>query len=1121
MSNGGADVDIVGEYPPAPPPPTGGDFVRGSDDGDNELDQKTAKVEGSERRPSRKYPQRPLSVLEQKARDKAFSRMRANRTKKQIVWGKEFVGRAFLARPEIIEFKDFDLGVAMAQQITLTNVSYSFNTFKILGLPDDIKDFFTVTYQKPGRMSAGMSCTVTVRFNPKINQDIEATLPIQAETGMIGIPLCCYTKKAVPQISNRILDFGEVVMGERCSRVLKVTNSGALPAKFSLSAIDDGRGNADTIAEDIEDGMEWGCPLNFTSSGIAPRYANTKIEFTFSPMAPGTLDRTMELRFVAAGTASTGTEACPLVPIRVAVRGVGVKVPIFAERKVLDLQCCVYDKLYRSKVVLRNRGAVAFKVAMKVPKHLRSFLDFHPKLGFVQARGSVSREDNGTSGCAKQQDGAFVIQARFEPRAGLLERLTRSNAGHVNVGEGIMNVPIEVHVLDQVLPVIFHLRAKLTPSDISFSVFGGAFISVPTVNFGPCYTCQSIVVPLAMKNMSALPQKFGFVSLKQQVDVQPNDGFGTLLPFETMTRNVIFSPQAATEQHFPLICRTSLNRTFTLQCTGRGVEPIVKFSHSTIQLGAVAAGDKAYASLFVSNCTKREQAFEFCVPQPHISYLKLSPLVGYLAPSDTCRIEVEYSPRLEPESLRGKAQHVAVEIADATTGRPCAGKDRSGPVPNIIPETQGTVAYSEGCGTLTNTHNDKLPEQSAVTFVTASEPWSRHASWKIPCFVKAPPGEKLNRTSESSNPLLFLEVKTTTALREVETDRRRLRFGQIAVGQAKVLLLRVKNVGSTHSRLRCTGLNSMMPFSIVNALRPLEANGGSCTLQLKFMPGQQRKYCETIWFHTDTGSVETTLTGEGVSPSLRMEPLNGFLDFGHVLMGETGQKKIMLRNASLFPLHFYIQQRDHKESNFNHVDVFTCTPLEGVIGADSSQDITVIFSADHCRTEAYQAVFAVVVPNQEERQSITVCGRCSGRQFFVPGAALASPNINAFAPPPSMALPQRHRRLVLSFPEYGIERRLVIGSIDCPKSSAGTFDIEFTQNDPASPSFFSADPVKGSAPATISFHFSGGETDSGGSSASWVEELVLCKLKGGYVSQGSPPEEIIEVILRGKQSSRS
>ncbi len=49
-------------------------------------------------------------------------------------------------------------------QITLTNASLSFNTFKLLDLPDTVKDFFEITYKHPGALSPGMTCQLNIRL---------------------------------------------------------------------------------------------------------------------------------------------------------------------------------------------------------------------------------------------------------------------------------------------------------------------------------------------------------------------------------------------------------------------------------------------------------------------------------------------------------------------------------------------------------------------------------------------------------------------------------------------------------------------------------------------------------------------------------------------------------------------------------------------------------------------------------------------------------------------------------------------------------------------------------------------------------------------------------------------
>lgn len=50
------------------------------------------------------------------------------------------------------------------------------------------------------------------------------------------------------------------------------------------------------------------------------------------------------------------------------------------------------------------------------------------------------------------------------------------------------------------------------------------------------------------------------VSLLQFVDIQPNDGFGTILPLDTLALDVIFQPTQAKVYSFTLTCKSEINR---------------------------------------------------------------------------------------------------------------------------------------------------------------------------------------------------------------------------------------------------------------------------------------------------------------------------------------------------------------------------------------------------------------------------------------------------------------------------------------------------------------------------------------------------------------------------------
>lgn len=180
--------------------------------------------------------QRSRSVLEQKMLDNARKRQReAAHANKQVVWGREFEGDAFRADPPALWFKDFDVGMPLMLSLTLTNVSNTFNQFKLLYMEDEgVRELFEIKYERPGRMSAGMTCALTIRFTGDRREDIDTWLPVAAPTGVARVPIKCTCKKAVPVLSATRLHFEDVVAGDSRSIALTLENRGALPFTFRV-----------------------------------------------------------------------------------------------------------------------------------------------------------------------------------------------------------------------------------------------------------------------------------------------------------------------------------------------------------------------------------------------------------------------------------------------------------------------------------------------------------------------------------------------------------------------------------------------------------------------------------------------------------------------------------------------------------------------------------------------------------------------------------------------------------------------------------------------------------------------------------------------------------------------
>ena len=77
-------------------------------------------------------------------------------------------GRAFISKPEEVVFKDFELGRVYRKKLQLTNVSYTVNHCRLVGVSLHLRDFITVEFRPPGSMSAGLTCSMSVTFEPKV-----------------------------------------------------------------------------------------------------------------------------------------------------------------------------------------------------------------------------------------------------------------------------------------------------------------------------------------------------------------------------------------------------------------------------------------------------------------------------------------------------------------------------------------------------------------------------------------------------------------------------------------------------------------------------------------------------------------------------------------------------------------------------------------------------------------------------------------------------------------------------------------------------------------------------------------------------------------------------------------
>lgn len=198
----------------------------------------------------------------------------------QVAAGKTFKGASFVSNPAVIEFKDFEPGKVYKKKFILTNVSYTFNSFQLLPLDDSFIDFFEIAYEKPGRMSAGVSCSLEITFSPKLNDDILGDIKLLTQTGPVNIPLQCLKKRCIPRVLVEEVDFGEVIIGQINRQKITIKNTGALPTKFVAASAWMAAVSIDNA--DASDTQNDGVQLDLPSEGqsgsarVSPRDASNK-----------------------------------------------------------------------------------------------------------------------------------------------------------------------------------------------------------------------------------------------------------------------------------------------------------------------------------------------------------------------------------------------------------------------------------------------------------------------------------------------------------------------------------------------------------------------------------------------------------------------------------------------------------------------------------------------------------------------------------------------------------------------------------------------------------------------------------------------------------------------------
>ncbi|XP_069638834.1 cilia- and flagella-associated protein 74 isoform X2 [Haliaeetus albicilla] len=875
---------------------------------------------------------------------------------KQIGSGHERKGCTFYSKPSCIHFKDFDVGQIYKKKIVLINASYSVNFCRLVGVSEWLKDFISIRFDPPGKMSAGMSCEVVVTFKPMINETLEGEIMFMAQTGSFSVPLKCTAKRCILALDKELIDFGSHVVGETISRTINLTNSGALGTRFKVQASAGDSSTCRTTAKSsgrmvtrhfsdcvpeqkvsdspvtsVVEKKEQICPDHSEEvTYCVAQVEQQRTETSLSSSSTEQLGQDVLNSRSDVGTDNTHNlvELSPEeTPVEIMLGKVteGEIGPFSSVKlQILFIPAVPGDVRAQFVIMFDNSDCkplcfsaigVSIDVPVWVPNpnidlKICMYDRLYQDCIVIQSRAKATlrlkfevckelskhMELLPKTGYIQAQS-SFSVQLKFLPRHSLPEDAGR----RFNEETRVLEVPVTILIVDKAKKVNITVHAIVTTSDLE--------ISPAQINFGYCTVYEAVQTNVTLTNKSILPQEFGFVGLPEFVEIQPNDGIGILLPLESLTLDVIFKADKAKEYSFELTCKSEINRQFKLSCKAVGVHPPLELSHSLVQFAATALNGVSTAKLYVMNSHASVNHFTHAVPR--IGNGEVAPVgptsFEFCVPED-CPVTITPSvgtvlpgkKRKKDEKREGKKLSISI-----TKQQSCRQLVRDG----------GSKYLTSLCTSEQPQSEDLKPDSDAYMVAQAflmRNFSGRFEKFIIPCFVASGQiDEKKGSGNLSCSPYntLYLELHCPAVAPSVvitsDNGKNTVNFGDVAVGHRMIKRITIQNISPEKLELGFSVLNPNGPFLLVRPVGMLEP-GENKALIISFCPNENKWFCETLDIRTAKTNLTLSITGCGVMPSTVCS-VEEVLDMGYVIAREKVTSTFKIQNTSTLTLQYSVQ----------------------------------------------------------------------------------------------------------------------------------------------------------------------------------------------------------------------
>ena len=206
-----------------------------------------------------------------------------------------------------------------------------------------------------------------------------------------------------------------------------------------------------------------------------------------------------------------------------------------------------------------------------------------------------------------------------------------------------------------------------------------------------------------------------------------------------------------------------------------------------------------------------------------------------------------------------------------------------------------------------------------------------------------------------------------------------LDFGEIPVALRVTKEILIKNEGQQEEELKAESLTPFGGFCVLNALRPI-APGQTIPVVVQFEPLQQQMYQERLVINSQQTTVSVMLKGRGVKPKVEIEPAEGLLSFGNIIVGEVYEKTFKIMNVSSFAVKFHLESQVFGIENKKKSVPFLMIPQTATIEANQTYEVKIVFQPDFASNHFFD-VLKIAIPNQQKEHFIFLRGQSHERQL--------------------------------------------------------------------------------------------------------------------------------------------